>query len=334
MSTQASDQVINHRYDFVLFFDVTRGNPNGDPDAGNLPRTDPEDQHGLVTDGCIKRKVRDFVLRKQGGAVPYDIYVKHRGILANEQKRAYEELGIQPTDKAPSKDPEAWMCKNYFDIRTFGAVMTTGKAKIKDAKGKDKDVLYNCGQVRGPVQIGIARSLDPITPLDIAITRVALTNASDIERGEAAETADAEVTEARAGQIGRKSIVPYGLYRVHGFISPSDAKKTRFNQADLALLWESLARMFDVDHSASRGEMSSVALFAFEHTDNAGLGCCQSKLLFQLLTCTGKVAVPRTEADYEGPSLDGKKLPKGVIAHRWDFLAGKMVEVGRGEAYA
>src|SRR5690625_1685554 len=224
---------VDKRYDFMMLFDVTDGNPNGDPDAGNLPRVDPETMQGIVTDVALKRKVRDYVQITRGEQEGYDIYVKQRGILTREQKKAFEALKIDdPNEESATKikDAREWMCKNYYDTRMFGAVMSTRK--------------YNAGQVRGPMQLTFARSIDPITPLDITITRVALTNPGDADKN----VPDDEV-EARHGQMGRKAYVPYGLYVAHGFYSPAFAVQTGVSSEDLQVFWESLINMWDLDHS-------------------------------------------------------------------------------------
>ena len=214
---------IQNRYEFVYLFDVANGNPNGDPDAGNMPRLDPETNRGLVTDVCIKRKVRNYVDMTKAGAPPHAIYMQERAILNNLHKKAYEAVGVKqeakklPKDEAKARELTAWMCANFYDIRTFGAVMTT-------------DV--NCGQVRGPVQITFGQSIDPIVPQEISITRSSVTNERD---------ADKERT------MGRKHIVPYGLYRTHGFISASLAERTGFSDDDLALFWSALQNMLDHD---------------------------------------------------------------------------------------
>jgi CRISPR-associated protein Csd2 len=308
--------VIDRRYEFVLFFDVTDGNPNGDPDAGNAPRIDPETGQGLVTDVCLKRKVRNYVQLAQAegnGEAPqpgYEIYVKERGILAREQKRAYEALKKEPDNKpATVKEARAWMCRTFYDVRAFGAVMSTGKAGDEDADDKgtkegDKkkrapavQKLWNCGQVRGPIQISFARSVDPILALEHAITRVALTNQGDTRRGEA--TGGDDGAEASSGQIGRKSIVPYALYRAHGFVSPALARDTGFTQADLDLFWQALRQMFEHDRSASRGVMAARKLIVFEHASS--LGNHPSHLLFEKVTCRRKdpKAPARAFSDYE-----------------------------------
>ena len=237
---------IQNRYEFVYFFDVTNGNPNGDPDAGNMPRLDPESSKGLVTDVCLKRKIRNFVEISSENEAGYEIYVKEKSVLNLQNKRAYEALGIEseakklPKDEAKARDITAWMCKNFFDIRTFGAVMTTE---------------VNSGQVRGPVQLTFAQSIDPIVPLEVSITRMAVTNEKDLEK---------ERT------MGRKYIVPYALYRVHGFISANLAAKTGFSDDDLAKLWQALTLMFEHDRSAARGEMAARKLIVFKHDNTLG----------------------------------------------------------------
>lgn len=250
---------IKNRYDFVLYFDVKDGNPNGDPDAGNLPRIDAETGMGIVTDVCIKRKVRNYVSVVKMYKPPYDIFVKEKVILNQLIEKAYRELGInledKPADEADGKKRNkegvaqgseiekgrAQMCKNYYDVRTFGAVMTTGP---------------NAGQVRGPVQLTFARSVEPIVALEHSITRVAKTTE---ERG-----------EAGGSEMGRKYTIPYGLYRAHGFISPHLAKQTGFSQEDLDLFWEALCNMFEHDRSAARGLMSTRRLIIFKHESPLG----------------------------------------------------------------
>jgi CRISPR-associated protein Csd2 len=242
--------VIQNRYEFVYLFDVTNGNPNGDPDAGNMPRLDPESSKGLVTDVCLKRKIRNFVQMTEEGKPGYDIYVKEKSILNLQNKKAYKELGIvpeskkMPKDEAKARDITQWMCNNFFDVRSFGAVMTTE---------------VNSGQVRGPVQLAFAKSIDPIVPLEVSITRMAVTSEKE--------------SEAQSGgnrTMGRKHIVPYGLYRAHGFISANLAKKTGFSEADLQKLWQALQMMFEHDRSAARGEMAARQLFVFKHESELG----------------------------------------------------------------
>lgn len=237
---------IQNRYEFVYFFDVNNGNPNGDPDAGNMPRLDPESSKGLVTDVCLKRKIRNFIELSCENEAGYEIYVKEKSVLNLQNKRAYEALGVEPEakklpkDEAKAREITAWMCKNFFDVRIFGAVMTTE---------------VNSGQVRGAVQLAFAQSIDPIIPLEISITRMAVTNEKDLEK---------ERT------MGRKYIVPYALYRVHGFVSAKLAEKTGFGDDDLQKLWQALTLMFEHDHSAARGEMNARKLIVFKHDDALG----------------------------------------------------------------
>lgn len=271
-----------NRYDFKLVFDVMDGNPNGDPDAGNLPRVDPETMQGIVTDVALKRKVRDYVQTTRGEKKGYDIYVKHRGILTREQKRAFKALGIEdPNDNSISTVNHAreWMCQRYYDTRIFGAVMSTSK--------------YNAGQVRGPIQLTFARSIDPITPLDITITRVALTNPGDADK-----TIPDDETEARHGQMGRKAYVPYGMYVAYGFYSPAFAEQTGVSSKDLALFWEALLNMWDLDHSASRGRMATRGLYVFKH--QSSYGNAPSHLLFDKINIKKKNNTdhPRSSSDY------------------------------------
>lgn len=249
---------IQNRYEFVYLFDVTNGNPNGDPDAGNMPRLDPESSKGLVTDVCLKRKIRNFIETAYENEPGYEIYVKEKSVLNLQNKRAYEALGITPEakklpkDEAKAREITAWMCNNFFDIRSFGAVMTTE---------------VNSGQVRGPVQLAFAQSLDPIVPLEISITRMAVTNEKDLEK---------ERT------MGRKYIVPYALYRVHGFISANLAAKTGFSDEDLQKLWQALQMMFEYDRSAARGEMAARKLIVFKH--DSVLGSQPAHKLFERVT--------------------------------------------------
>ncbi|WP_353957029.1 type I-C CRISPR-associated protein Cas7/Csd2 [Thiomicrospira sp. R3] len=249
---------IQNRYEFVYFFDVINGNPNGDPDAGNMPRLDPESSKGLVTDVSLKRKIRNFIQLSEENAPGYDIYVLEKSVLNRQNQKAYDALEIKSESKKLPKEQEKakavtdWMCANFFDVRAFGAVMTTE---------------VNSGQVRGPLQLAFAKSIDPIIPLEISITRMAVTNEKDLEK---------ERT------MGRKHIVPYGLYRVHGFISAKLAEKTGFSDADLEKVWKSLEMMFEHDHSAARGEMSARKLIVFKH-DNA-LGSAPAHKLFDRVT--------------------------------------------------
>lgn len=316
--SEAKKNPITHRYDFVYFFDVKDGNPNGDPDAGNQPRMDPETGHGIVTDVCLKRKVRNFVtLAKAGEPRYYDIYVKERGILANEQRKAYEALkdeGVKASGQANEKARQ-WMCQNFYDVRTFGAVMTTGKIEDED-KEKYKDLLdlaakkhqWNCGQVRGPVQMTFARSVSPILSLEHSITRVALTNVSDTKK-EAVESDEGE--KAASGQFGQKNTIPYALYCAYGFVSPQLATQTGFSEADLELLWESLINMFEHDRSAARGLMSARRLIVFEHA--SALGNAPAHKLFDLVVAKSKdeSRPARDYGDYD-VVIDKDNIPSGV----------------------
>lgn len=266
--------IITKRYEFVCLFDVENGNPNGDPDAGNMPRIDAETSHGIVTDVCLKRKVRNCVDIIQENKKGYQIYVRERGILTNEQKKSYialEEEGI----KTPSiEQARNWMCKNFFDVRTFGAVMS-----LKE---------FNCGQVRGPVQFNFARSIDPVTPVELSITRMAVATQKE---------ADAQKGDNRT--IGKKHIIHYGLYRSEGYISAHLAEQTGFTEKDLELLWNALINMWDHDHSAARGKMNARKLIVFEHEGK--LGNAPAHKLFDLVK-VGKNcgdAPPRSFTDYD-----------------------------------
>lgn len=286
---------IQNRYEFVYLFDVTNGNPNGDPDAGNMPRLDPESSRGLVTDVCLKRKIRNFVELTETDEKGYDIYVKEKSILNHQNQKAYDALKIKPADKKLPKDKEkaraitAWMCANFYDIRSFGAVMTT---KI------------NSGQVRGPVQLAFAKSIDPIIPLEITITRMAVTTEKE-----------AEEQQGDNRTMGRKYIVPYGLYRVHGFISAKLAEKTGFSDGDLEKLWKALQMMFEHDHSAARGEMVARKLIIFKHKDP--LGNMPSHKLFERVTIDrveGESGTPASNFDDYAININkGGLEEKGVI---------------------
>ncbi|WP_036293112.1 type I-C CRISPR-associated protein Cas7/Csd2 [Methylosinus sp. PW1] len=286
---------ITHRYDFVYLFDVANGNPNGDPDAGNLPRLDPETGLGLVTDVCLKRKVRNFVSLVRGDEPGYRIYMAERAVLNLQHREAYAATGLtSEPKKLPKKEEEAgaltkWMCDQFFDIRTFGAVMSTE---------------VNVGQVRGPIQLTFGRSLDPIVPLEVSITRSSVTNEKDA------------LSNDRT--MGRKHIVPYGLYRAHGFISArlaNDARKgTGFSEEDLSLFWRALGEMFDHDRSAARGEMTARRLIVFEHESD--LGNAPASKLFErvkVLRAPGSDGPPRSFSDYL-VTLDEAPLPAGVKA--------------------
>ena len=243
---------IKNRYDFVVLFDVENGNPNGDPDAGNMPRVDQETGHGLVTDVCLKRKIRNYVEAVKEDASGYRIYIKDNVPLEQSDQEACDYLGIKNIKAAKKDDAQAdekirnFMCGNFFDIRTFGAVMTTF------VKGS-----LNCGQVRGPVQLGFARSIDPILPQEITITRTAITTVADAQK--------------KTTEMGRKFIVPYALYKVEGYVSANLARKTTgFSEEDLALLWEAILRMFELDRSAARGNMATRELIVFRHESELG----------------------------------------------------------------
>lgn len=308
---------LNNRYDFVLLFDVKDGNPNGDPDAGNLPRLDAETGHGLMTDVALKRKVRNFVSlvmnqdqrEPEAGEARHEIYVREKAILNVQNQRAYSALKLDaPADaeaeaaaddgkkKKPVKEKRkgsgddvdkarAWMCQNFFDVRTFGAVMSTG---------------VNCGQVRGPVQMTFARSQDPIVATEHSITRMAVST-----------EAEAEKQGGDNRTMGRKHTVPYGLYRSHGFVSSFLARQTGFSDADLELLFKALESMFEHDRSAARGEMSTRALFVFKH--DSELGNAHAHTLFDLVSVRRKasVEVARQFSDYE-VTVDETRLPQGV----------------------
>ncbi|WP_301676294.1 type I-C CRISPR-associated protein Cas7/Csd2 [Methanoculleus methanifontis] len=273
---------IENRYEFVLLFDVENGNPNGDPDMGNMPRVDPQTGHGIVTDVCLKRKIRDYVDLVKSSVPGYGIYVQSGVVLNEQHKKAYDYLGIEPSAKKPKDDRlTRFMCDNFFDIRTFGAVMTTE---------------VNCGQVRGPVQLNFGRSIDPIFQQEITITRQAVANERDSEKGQT---------------MGKKQVVPYALYRTEGYISAHLAQKTtRFSEEDLELFWEGLVNMFEHDHSASRGKLSARKLIVFKH--DTALGCCQSHLLFDKIKVdrTSGDLPPRSFGDYR-VTID-KNVPAGV----------------------
>lgn len=286
---------LSNRYDFVLVFDVRDGNPNGDPDAGNLPRLDAESGHGLVTDVSLKRKVRNFVGMVKAETPPFDIYVKERAILNQTHEKAYVAIGAEDALKGDEKKRKGggdtvdqarkWMCANFYDVRTFGAVMSTG---------------VNCGQVRGPVQLTFARSVEPIVALEHSITRMAV-----------ATEAEAEKQQGDNRTMGRKHTVPYGLYVAHGFVSAFLAKQTGFGEDDLELLLQSLEHMFEHDRSAARGEMATRGLYLFKH--DSELGNAHAHALFDRIQIKRKdgVEVPRSFADYQ-VRFDGEALATGA----------------------
>ena len=290
---------IKNRYEFVVLFDVENGNPNGDPDAGNMPRIDPETGYGLVTDVCLKRKIRNYVETVKEGQTGYRIYVKEGVPLNRSDEEACQYVGVEPSKLKDAKKTKEnldvllrdFMCSNFYDIRTFGAVMTTF---VKGA--------LSCGQVRGPVQLGFARSVDPILPQEVTITRVAITTEADAEK--------------KGTEMGRKYIIPYGLYRVEGYVSANLAKKTTgFSEEDLELLWQAILNMFELDHSAARGKMAVRELIVFRH--DSELGNAPAYRLFDLVKVQRKegVVAPRAYSDYE-VSVAEENLPDGVTCRR------------------
>ncbi len=280
------------RHDFVLLFDVTDGNPNGDPDAGNLPRVDPENMHGLVTDVAIKRKVRDYVDLARGSEQRFKIYVQHGAYLTDTRNRVFGER-LQGKKTASVSDGRAWMCEEFFDIRMFGAVMS-----MKEA---------NAGQVRGPLQLTFARSIDPIVPLDISIVGPAQNQAQS-------KRSDDDETD-KFGTMGRKSLVPYGLYRAHGFFNPHFAKQTGVTAEDLAIFWKALEMMWDTDRSASRGMMACRGLYIFTHTSN--LGDAPAHKLLERITIAANpgVVASRAFSDYH-VAVNDVDLPEPVTLTR------------------
>ena len=278
-------EAIKNRYDFIYLFDVQDGNPNGDPDGDNAPRTDYETGQGLVTDVCLKRKVRNYVQIKMGEDLQNQIFVKEGAILNNEIKKAYKALDLKPKEKGKESDNKdkarQYMCEHYYDIRAFGAVMSTGD---------------NAGQVRGAVQLTFARSIDPVVTSEHTVSRIAVTDEKDKDK---------------ASTFGRKATVPYGLYRAHGFVSAALARETTFSEDDLELLWEALKNMFDLDRSAARGLMAARRLIVFKHKDD--LGNAPAHKLFELVKVEAKdpSRPARSFSDYE-ITVDESKLPKGV----------------------
>lgn len=292
-------EAIKNRYEFVVLFDVENGNPNGDPDAGNMPRVDPETGYGIVTDVCLKRKIRNYVETVKEDAPGYEIYIKDGVPLNRSDKRALEYLGVEEGKiKEKKKEDGAldlkvrdFMCANFFDIRTFGAVMTTFT----------KNAL-NCGQVRGPVQLSFARSVEIVVPQELTITRTAITTEADAEN--------------KKTEMGRKYIVPYGLYRAEGYISANLARKvTGFSEADLELLWEAIMNMFETDHSAARGKMAVRELIIFKH--DSELGCAPAHKLFDAvhISRTNNDGPARSFADYK-VEIDTAAIPAGVTVER------------------
>lgn len=288
---------IKNRYDFVVLFDVENGNPNGNPDAGNMPRVDPETGYGIVTDVCLKRKIRNYVATLKENDPGYRIYINETTPLNRSDAEALKALNIPEDLKAAKKsDPgidtkiRDFMCENYFDIRTFGAVMTTF---VKGA--------LNCGQVRGPVQLSFARSIDPVVPQEVTITRVAITTEADAEK--------------KSGEMGRKHIIPYALYRAEGYVSANLARKTTgFSEEDLQLLWDAILNMFENDHSAARGKMAVRELIVFKHATE--LGNAPAYKLFDSVTVERKdrSKPARSYSDYTVTVAE--TLPEGVTCER------------------
>lgn len=279
------NNTIQNRYEFVYFFDVENGNPNGDPDAGNMPRIDPETSYGIVTDVCLKRKIRNYVEMIKANESPYKIYIREKAVLSTERGGAYQSLSEdEKKDKQTAAElGKAFMCKNYFDVRAFGAVMSTKE--------------NNCGQVRGPVQLNFARSIDPIVPMELTITRVAV---------------ETEAEREKERMMGRKNVVPYALYRAEGYISAHLAKQTGFSNEDLDLLWEALINMFDHDHSSARGKMNARKLFVFKH--DTALGNAPAHKLFELVKvkrANVEVRPARSFGDYI-VDFERTSIPAGV----------------------
>ena len=277
---------LNNRYEFVLLFDVKDGNPNGDPDAGNLPRMDAETGMGLVTDVCLKRKIRNFVQMTQEDNPARKIFIREKAILNDMIEKAHKQDSVKDKEKGDKTEAaKNWMCENYYDVRTFGAVMSTGK---------------NAGQVRGPIQMTFSRSIDPVVASEHTITRMAVTTEKEAEK-----------QDGDNRTMGRKFTIPYGLYRCHGFISAHLAKQTGFNEDDLELFWQSLMQMFDHDRSASRGEMSARGLYVFKHSNE--LGNAPATVLLDRVQVTRKddVDVSRNFKDYQ-VEIDESNWPEGV----------------------
>ncbi len=278
---------MEHRYEFVMLFDVENGNPNGDPDAGNMPRVDGETSIGLVTDVCLKRKIRNFVELSKDGEKGYHILIKNDRSLNTKFEEAYKENDLKLKEKGKKKEDvqtaKEYICANYYDVRTFGAVMSTGENP--------------CGIVRGPVQMNFAQSIDPVLPQEITITRQALTTEKDFEKNE------------NGGTMGKKNFIPYGLYRGEGYVSAMLAKKTGFSEEDLELLFLSIENMFEIDHSAARGKMCLRKLYVFQH--ESPLGNAPSHVLFDKIIVKRKesVDVARKFTDY---TIKIEKIPEGV----------------------
>lgn len=313
--------LIQNRYEFLLLFDCERGNPNGDPDAGNLPRMDPQDGHGLVSDVALKRRIRNYVQAAKGNQPPYAIFVQHGSALNKEIARAHENTGGMPPVKskkfvstsAKAKAAREWMCEQFYDIRTFGAVLSTGP---------------NAGQVRGPVQIAFSRSIHPVLPLDLGITRQATTDdkieaKSDVTSA-TYEKWEAEQSEDKLRTMGRKTLIPYGLYAAKGFISANLAEQTLFSEDDLKLLWDALLGMFDHDRSASKGIMSTQRLFVFKHVgdtpEKSKLGVAHAHRLLDIDTDL----LPNEKAVVSIRLANGIKHPRSFEQYKIEARGGKL----------
>ena len=276
---------LDNRYEFIMLFDVENGNPNGDPDAGNMPRVDAETGHGMVTDVCLKRKIRNYIDSVYEGQPSYNILIKSDKSLNRKFTEAYEACDLKTKEKGKNASSVSiardYICKNYYDVRTFGAVMSTGDDP--------------CGIVRGPVQINFAKSLDPVLPQEITITRQAITKESDIEKKET--------------EMGKKTFIPYGLYRAEGYVSALLAHKTNFTEEDLEILWNAIVNMFEIDHSAARGKLCMRKLIIFKHA--TVLGNAPSHVLFDkvLVEKKAEVEVPRRFSDY---TVTIEEMPEGV----------------------
>lgn len=325
--------IITNRYEFLFVFDCENGNPNGDPDAGNAPRIDPEDMHGLVSDVALKRRVRNFIQLARGNAAPYAIFIEHATNLNRPIALAHEQANGEIPAKATKdkvKKARDWLCANFYDVRTFGAVMSTGA---------------NAGQVRGPVQFSFARSMDAVLPMDISITRMAV--AEDVKSAKTAadiEKWENEQEENKLRTMGRKQLIPYGLYAMKGFVSAHLAEGTGFTEDDLALLWQSLANMYDHDHSASKGVMSCRGLYVFKHVgtdtnaeqrqNQAKLGCTAAHLLLdngrvvEISRKGGKTEAARSFFDDYEVKIKTENLPKGVELWNWDENTCRIVKHG------
>lgn len=278
---------IQNRYEFVYLFDVENGNPNGDPDAGNMPRIDAETSHGLVTDVCLKRKIRNYVEIVKKDKAPHCIYVKEKSILTKQQEKAYIGLEEENNKKPSIEDARNWMCKNFYDVRTFGAVMS-----LKE---------FNCGQVRGPVQLNFGKSIEPVLPNELSITRMAV-----------ATEAESKKQKGDNRTIGKKTLIPYGLFRTEGYISAHFAEKTGFTDEDLNLLWEAFNKMYDHDHSAARGKMNARKLIVFKH--DSTLGNAPAHKLFDIVKVErndDSINPPRSFKQYT-VTIDRQNKPDGV----------------------